>query len=109
MSWKRKQFDRRERIQNRTTGRKWMRMRHAVLVEEPVCRICGRRASVQVDHIVPLSKGGTDMRDNLQGVCDDCHDEKTAKDLGIKPPPNKIGLDGYPLPKGDESDGKKIF
>jgi len=49
------------------------------------------------------------MRDNLQGVCDDCHDEKTAKDLSIKPPPNKIGLDGYPLPKGDESDGKKIF
>jgi len=78
-------------------------MRHVVLVEEPICCICKRRPAVQIDHITPLSKGGTDARDNLQGICERCHEEKTAKDLGIKPPPNKIGLDGYPIPEDDES------
>ena len=75
-----------------------MRMRELVLIEEPVCRKCQRMSSVQVDHIIPLCKGGTDERDNLQAMCEQCHDEKTRKDLGItKPPPNKIGLDGYPI------------
>jgi 5-methylcytosine-specific restriction endonuclease McrA len=97
MCWKRKGFEKRK--QHRTMGRRWMSMRHVVLVEEPVCKICGRRPSTQVDHINPLCKGGTDIRVNLQGVCDYCHDEKTARDLGIKAPPNKIGLDGYPILK----------
>lgn len=105
MSWQRKQYEKGQDRQERTTGRKWMRMRHVVLVEEPVCKICGRKASRQVDHIIPLSKGGTDTRDNLQGVCDDCHDEKTAKDLNIKSS-NKIGLDGYPIQKEKNNEPK---
>jgi 5-methylcytosine-specific restriction protein A len=75
-----------------------MRMKEVVLIEEPVCRICNRKPSTQVDHIMPLCKGGTDERDNLQGVCEECHDTKTANDLGIKQK-NKIGLDGYPTAK----------
>ena len=73
-----------------------MRMREVVLIEEPVCMICGVKPSVEVDHILPLCKGGTDLRDNLQGLCAECHDEKTCKDLGMKKPV-KIGLDGYPI------------
>jgi len=84
-------------------------MRHVVLVEEPVCMICGRRASMQVDHKIPLSQGGTDIRDNLQGVCDDCHEKKTERDLGIKHQ-SKIGLDGYPLPENKErSYGEQVL
>jgi 5-methylcytosine-specific restriction enzyme A len=74
-----------------------MRMRHVVLVEEPVCRICERKPSTQVDHIKPVCEGGTDERDNLQGICEACHEEKTRKDLGIKNKPVKVGLDGYPI------------
>ena len=81
----------------RTRGRKWMRLRQQVLIEEPVCRICGRKPSTQVDHINPVSKGGTDERDNLQGACEECHEEKTRKDLGIKKKQTRIGLDGYPI------------
>jgi len=81
----------------RTRGRKWMRLRQQVLIEEPVCRICGRKPSTQVDHINPVSKGGTDERDNLQGVCEECHEEKTRKDLGIKKKQTRTGLDGYPI------------
>ena len=97
MSWKRKQYS-----QERTRGRKWMDMRHVVLVEEPVCMICLRKPSTQVDHKIPICKGGTDERDNLQGICSECHELKTAADLGIRGPKNKIGLDGYPIArKGD--------
>jgi len=82
--------------QDRTRGRRWMRMREVVLIEEPVCRICERRPSVEVDHILPIFKGGTDERDNLQGACHECHEDKTCDDLGVKKP-RPIGLDGYPI------------
>jgi len=83
--------------QPRTRGRRWMRLRHVVLVEEPICMICRRAASVEVDHIRPITRGGTDERDNLQGACKECHEEKTRKDFGLKAKPQRIGTDGYPI------------
>jgi len=66
----------------RKRGRAGQRDRAQVLIEEPLCRICiaqGRpTASVVVDHIRPLSEGGTDERSNKQGLCDPCHDAKSA-------------------------------
>ncbi len=91
MSWYSKHED-----VKRTRGRRWMDMRHVVLVEEPVCAVCDRRPSVEVDHIIPLCQGGTDARDNLQGICLECHEDKTRVDLGMKVKPVAIGLDGYP-------------
>lgn len=88
----------------RTRGRRWMRLRHVVLVEQPVCMICGKRSSTEVDHIIPVTKGGTDERSNLQGTCSECHEDKTRNDLGLKNKPVKIGLDGYPI-----DDGKNIL
>ncbi len=94
MSW----HERQQKFK-RTTGRRWMKLKHVVLVEEPVCRICERKPSLEVDHIVPICKGGTDTRDNLQGVCLECHEDKTRTDLGQKDKPQAIGLDGYPIPQ----------
>ena len=44
------------------------------------CAGCGRYAN-EVDHIVPLHKGGDpfDM-DNLQALCRSCHIAKTARE-----------------------------
>ena len=50
-----------------------------VLREEPMCRACGGAAS-QVDHIMPLSRGGTNDRANLQPLCHSCHSRKTARE-----------------------------
>lgn len=55
----------------------YLRLRAQVLKEEPVCRICGLRPSVTVDHVIPKSQGGTDDRSNLRGACKECHDERS--------------------------------
>lgn len=52
-----------------------------MLDEEPFCRSCLERglevASEEVDHIVPLSEGGKDVRANKQGLCVPCHRAKS--------------------------------
>jgi 5-methylcytosine-specific restriction protein A len=83
--WKpsvRKPWARDERhVDKRLRGRAGQRARRAVLDEEPLCRKCleqGRTtASEVVDHIRPLSQGGSDQRSNKQGLCVPCHDAKT--------------------------------
>ena len=68
-------------VDKRLRGRAGQRARRRVLEEEPLCRRClaeGRTsASVVVDHIRPLSQGGSDDRANKQGLCGPCHDAKT--------------------------------
>ena len=41
------------------------------------CRKCGRRTNdLEIDHILPISKGGKSTMDNLQTLCRRCNDEK---------------------------------
>lgn len=80
----------------RTRGRRWMAIRSSILSRDPLCVECLKQdrvtASQEVDHIVPLSRGGTDDEENLQGLCVDCHKVKSAGPAA-KP---VIGLDGWP-------------
>ncbi len=51
------------------------------------CRYCPRRltwATYQCDHIVPVSKGGTDDMENLAAACVRCNQTKRAR-LGWTP------------------------
>jgi 5-methylcytosine-specific restriction endonuclease McrA len=43
------------------------------------CQYCGRKApevALEVDHVVPVSKGGTDDPSNLQTACRECNSQK---------------------------------
>lgn len=64
----------------------WQRLRLMVLAERPLCVECERwgrvAAATEVDHIVPLSEGGTNERENLQPLCHECHSRKTAAQVG---------------------------
>jgi 5-methylcytosine-specific restriction protein A len=62
------------------------RLKRAVLMEEPLCRLHRARGrmveATQVDHIVPRREGGADERPNLQPLCAACHSYKTATEDG---------------------------
>ena len=65
----------------RVTGRKLQAMRKALFERDPLCVECRRHGRVTIatlrDHIKPLAEGGDDSDDNVQGLCHDCHEEKT--------------------------------
>lgn len=47
---------------------------------EEVCVACGGNEGLTIDHILPISKGGRTLRDNVQVMCLECN---MAKDNSI--------------------------
>lgn len=51
------------------------------------CQICGRSVKnnpnieLEVDHIIPISKGGKTVKSNLQTLCKECNRGKSAKEM----------------------------
>ncbi len=70
----------------RITGTELQKIRREHLRENPLCVHCLAlglvRSATQLDHIVPLHKGGAEEKSNRQGLCDECHALKTADDIG---------------------------
>lgn len=44
-----------------------------------MCVYCQSKRRLEIDHITPISKGGTDERGNLQTLCRTCNRRKGAK------------------------------
>ena len=44
------------------------------------CERCGREDRLERDHIIPLSKGGSDISENLHYLCNICHKFRHAED-----------------------------
>ncbi|MFI5877545.1 HNH endonuclease [Streptomyces sp. NPDC051445] len=44
------------------------------------CVLCGAREGLEVDHVVPVSRGGSWTLENAQTLCQACHTEKSARD-----------------------------
>jgi len=61
-------------------GAEHLRLRLQVIAEEPTCRACVVRRSTIADHIVPLSRGGQTVRENLQGLCERCSRSKSGRE-----------------------------
>lgn len=80
-----------------------MQIRRMQLWRHPWCALCLRddariTPADQVDHILPVSRGGSDDPQNLQSLCGDCHAEKSATERGYRRRP-MIGEDGFPMKK----------
>ncbi|MGW6597900.1 HNH endonuclease [Streptomyces sp. NPDC055036] len=80
-----------ERPWSRTSARNQLRpsswtrrVRPGALVRDGfACVRCGAREDLEVDHIVPIARGGTWTLDNAQTLCKGCHSEKTLNDRRI--------------------------
>lgn len=72
----------------------------------PTCQKCGRLvgypAGFELDHKIPVFKGGPDTEANCQILCltagqrVGCHELKTAEDLKFKAKKRKFNPDGWP-------------
>ena len=66
----------------RLRGRAAVEQRKRRIEAHPVCVHCERegivKATEEIDHIVPLSQGGLDSEDNIQGLCIYHHRIKSA-------------------------------
>jgi hypothetical protein len=57
------------------------RTRYRILMRDnSTCQVCGRsvpEVKLEVDHIIPPHKGGSNEDDNLQALCEDCNKGKS--------------------------------
>lgn len=64
-------------------GRPWSRLRRCFLSQHPLCSHCLAAGhlvpATQVDHIVPLSRGGGNDTENLEALCARHHSIKTVQ------------------------------
>lgn len=62
------------------TGAAWIRLRDDVLArDDHQCTNCGAEADLEVHHVIPLDRGGT----NLLTVCWTCHDSAYGRSVRI--------------------------
>lgn len=64
----------------------WEGEKKCILIRDPICRVCGKKPSVEVHHIRPKHlKGNPIHPGNLIGLCLECHDEVHRRiDKGIQ-------------------------
>ena len=63
-------------------ARRWANVRHSILERDGYrCRECGRAGRLEVDHVLPLKRGGDPYAlGNLQALCRACHIRKTSRE-----------------------------
>lgn len=80
----------REQVRGSSTergyGHEWRKVRDQVMRRDNgLCQPHRKQgdtvAGTQVDHITPKAEGGTDHPTNLQVICDQCHEAKTAHEI----------------------------
>jgi len=74
-SWTRRRSAKQASDEN-FTGEQWLELCEKY---EHCCVACGERRKLTPDHIVPLSKGGSNGIDNIQPLCGHCNSAKRTK------------------------------
>ena len=71
--------------------RRWRKLRLKVFeLDGHRCRCCGKAGVLELDHIVPVEKGGDPWADsNLQTLSRGCHIAKSLKENQRNPSPER--------------------
>lgn len=64
---------------------RWRRLRVRVKARQPLCAVCGNKATEEIDHVIPARlwvAQGHDFWDeaNLQGLCSIDHSKKSGRE-----------------------------
>jgi len=86
-----REFDRSRRTGTRLlySTTRWEQVRREVIARDPVCNLCGMRASAVAHHkkrAQTYAVGNPDLFfdvSNLEGVCKPCHDAETSREVGF--------------------------
>lgn len=64
------------------SGSREQRINRAVMEKhDGICHVCNLHGADQVDHVIPLSEGGSDSMDNRRPIhSEPCHRLKTARE-----------------------------
>ena len=70
-------------------SQQWRRVRRQYLEQHPLCVECQNEGRIVparvVDHIKPINEGGARFDfNNLQGLCDKCHNKKSGREAHRK-------------------------
>jgi len=69
--------------------RTWRKIRERILIRDSyLCQYCGRDAN-SIDHLIPVSKGGTDDEWNLLSCCISCNSSRGNRMGGFFSTPHK--------------------
>ena len=81
----------------RATAREWAILRLAVIIRAHFrCQACGRRAPLDVHHVLKRSQGGSDFDlDQLVALCRHCHDLTDAPYSGGRLVITRVGEGGF--------------
>ncbi|AWN05281.1 HNH endonuclease [Streptomyces phage Ibantik] len=65
---------------NQSRPANWPTIKAQVLARDRfTCQMCGARSNLEVDHIIPVAKGGSWEMENLWVLCKEDHIRKTRK------------------------------
>ena len=68
------------------SSQRWQRMRMSKLLADPLCELCYKAGRVVVatvaHHVMPRKEGGADTMDNLQSLCNACHEREHPRGFG---------------------------
>ena len=68
----------RQTTAGRGYGSAWQQRSRALIARMPWCLWCGATRDLTVDHIVPLSQGGSNESDNLRVLCRKCNSRRVS-------------------------------
>ena len=68
----------RQTTAGRGYGSAWQQRSRALIAASPICAWCGTRDGLTVDHVVPLSRGGSNKPDNLRVLCRRCNSSRVS-------------------------------
>ena len=87
--------------QRKQNSIQWKRIRERILRRDGfICVYCHEQANT-VDHVQPISKGGTDEPDNLVAACGKCNSKKSNKlpHLFFEPVSTTVSIRGLISPQ----------